>query len=94
MKILSDFLQVVQERAEGPKALRPGHRPGYTSNQQCALLGQKLYITSISEHIEVAFKVTICNLKRYDFNCFIYFPFPLSPPIPFRDDKLPSHPHR
>ena len=42
MKILSDFLQVVQERAEGPKALSPGHRPGYTSNQQCALQGQKL----------------------------------------------------
>ena len=28
------------------------------------------------------------------FLCFIYYPFPLSPPIPFRDDKLPSHSHR
>ena len=37
MKILSDFLQVVQERAEGPKALSPGQRPGYTRSQQCAL---------------------------------------------------------
>ena len=41
----NDSLQVVQERAEGPKALSPGQRPGYTSNQQCALQGQKLYIT-------------------------------------------------
>ena len=29
--------QVVQERAEGPKAPSPGHRPGYNSNQQGAL---------------------------------------------------------
>ena len=43
----NDSLQVVQERAEGPKALSPGQRPGYTSNQQCALQGQKLYITPI-----------------------------------------------
>ena len=40
----NDSLQVVQERAEGPKALSPGQRPGYTSNLQCALQGQKLYI--------------------------------------------------
>ncbi len=37
MKILSDFLQVVLGRAEGPKAPSPGQRPGYTSSQQCAL---------------------------------------------------------
>ena len=30
-------LQVVQERAEGPKAPSPGQHPGYASNQQCAL---------------------------------------------------------
>ena len=47
MKILSDFLQVVLGRAEGPKALSPGQHPGYTSNLQCALQGQKLYITPI-----------------------------------------------
>ena len=35
----------------------------------------------------------ICNPPTL-FLCFIYYPFPLSPPIPFRDDKLPSHPHR
>ena len=29
--------QVVQERAEGPKAPSPGHRPGYNSSQQGAL---------------------------------------------------------
>ena len=29
--------QVVQVRAEGPKAPSPGHRPGYNSNQQGAL---------------------------------------------------------
>ena len=43
----NDSLQVVQERAEGPKALSPGQRPGYTRNQQCALQGQKLKIGSI-----------------------------------------------
>ncbi len=37
MKILSDFLQMAQERAESPKALSPGQRPGYASNQQYAL---------------------------------------------------------
>ena len=36
--------QVVQVRAEGPKAPSPGHRPGYNSNQQDALKGQKLCI--------------------------------------------------
>ena len=35
---------MVQERAEGPKALSPGQRPGYTRNQHCALQGQKLRI--------------------------------------------------
>ena len=40
--IINRTLQVVPERAEGPKALSPGQRPGYTSNQQCALKGQKL----------------------------------------------------
>ena len=86
---------MAQERAESPKARNPGQRPGYTRSQQCALQEQKLRITtSILEHIEIAFKVTICDLKLLVFNCFIYFPFPLSPPIPFRDDKLPSHPHR
>ena len=38
---------MVQERAEGPKALSPGQHPGYTRNQQCALQGQKLKIGSI-----------------------------------------------
>jgi len=33
---------VVQERAEGPKALSPGHRPGYNGNQQGALKGKSL----------------------------------------------------
>ena len=32
-----EHLQVAQERAEGPKALSPGQRPGYTRSQQCAL---------------------------------------------------------
>ena len=30
-------LQVVQERAVGPKTPSPGQHPGYASNQQCAL---------------------------------------------------------
>ena len=29
-------------RPEGAEAPSPGHRPGYTSNQPCALKGQKL----------------------------------------------------
>ena len=29
-------------RPERAEALSPGHRPGYTSSQQCALKGQKL----------------------------------------------------
>ena len=29
-------------RAEGPKVPSPEHRPGYDSNQQDAMLGQKL----------------------------------------------------
>ena len=33
--------QVVYVRAEGPKALSPGHRPGYNGNRQGALYGQK-----------------------------------------------------
>ena len=32
-----ELSHVVQERAEGPKAPSPGHRPGYNSNQQGAL---------------------------------------------------------
>ena len=39
----SELSHVVQERAEGPKAPSPGHRPGYNSNQRGALLGQKPY---------------------------------------------------
>ena len=52
---LTEFSQVVQVRAEGPKvpeaarperaeAPSPGHRPGYDGNQQGALKGQKLYV--------------------------------------------------
>ena len=37
----TELPHVVQARAEGPKAPSPGHRPGYTSNQPCALKGQK-----------------------------------------------------
>ena len=48
---------MVQVRAEGPKAPEaarperaeapsPGQRPGYNSNQQGALKGQKLYVLS------------------------------------------------
>ena len=55
--ILTEFSQVVQVRAEGPKAPEaarperaeapsPGQRPGYNSNQQGALKGQKLYVLS------------------------------------------------
>ena len=32
----SELSHVVQERAEGPKAPSPGHRPGYNSNQRGA----------------------------------------------------------
>ena len=32
-----ELLHVVQERAEGPKAPSPGHRPGDNGNQQGAL---------------------------------------------------------
>ena len=53
---------MVQERAEGPKAQEaarperaeapsPGHRPGYNSNQQGALKGQKLYILQNVEKV-------------------------------------------
>ncbi len=35
--IFTELSHVVQERAEGPKAPSPGHRPGYNSNQQGAL---------------------------------------------------------
>ena len=52
---LTEFSQVVQVRAEGPKAPEaarperaeapsPGQRPGYDGNQQDALKGQKLYV--------------------------------------------------
>ena len=37
----AELPHVVQVRAEGPEAPSPGHRPGYTSNQPCALKGQK-----------------------------------------------------
>ena len=54
---LTELSQVVQVRAEGPKAPEaarperaeapsPGHRPGYDGNQQGALKGQKLYVLS------------------------------------------------
>ena len=33
----TELSHVVQERAEGPKAPSPGHRPGYSSSQQGAL---------------------------------------------------------
>ena len=35
--LITELSHVVQERAEGPKAPSPGHRPGYNSNQQGAL---------------------------------------------------------
>ena len=38
-----ELSHVVQERAEGPKAPSPGHRPGDNGNQQGALKGQKPY---------------------------------------------------
>ena len=55
--ILTELSQVVQVRAEGPKAPEaarperaeapsPGQRPGYNGNQQGALKGQKLYVLS------------------------------------------------
>ena len=34
---ITEVSHVVQVRAEGPKAPRPGHRPGYKGNQQGAL---------------------------------------------------------
>ena len=33
----TELSHVVQERAEGPKAPSPGHRPGYNGNQLGAL---------------------------------------------------------
>ena len=36
-RVVTELSHVVQERAEGPKAPSPGHRPGYNSNQQDAL---------------------------------------------------------
>ena len=41
---ITELSHVVQERAEGPKAPSPGHRPGDNGNQQGALKGQKLCI--------------------------------------------------
>ena len=35
--VVTELSYVIQLRAEGPKAPSPGHRPGYNSNQQCAL---------------------------------------------------------
>ena len=52
IKILSDFLQMVQERAESPKALSPGQRPGYASNQHCALQGQNPLLDEIKADFE------------------------------------------
>ena len=54
---LTELSQVVQVRAEGPKAPEaarperaeapsPGQRPGYDGNQQGALKGKKLYVLS------------------------------------------------
>ena len=40
---ITELSHVVQERAEGPKAPSPGHRPGYHRILPCALKGQKLY---------------------------------------------------
>ena len=40
----TELSHVVQERAEGPKASSPGHRPGYDGNQPGALKGQKPYV--------------------------------------------------
>ena len=34
---MTELSHVVQVRAEGPKALSPGQRPGYDGNQQDAL---------------------------------------------------------
>ena len=31
--LITELSHVVQERAEGPKAPSPGHRPGYNGNQ-------------------------------------------------------------
>ena len=39
-----ELSHVVQVRAEGPKAPSPGQHPGYSSSQQGALKGQKLYV--------------------------------------------------
>ena len=36
-KHITQLSQVVYVRAEGPKALSPGHRPGYKGSQQGAL---------------------------------------------------------
>ena len=35
--LLIELSHVAQARAEGPKALSPGQRPGYSNSQQCAL---------------------------------------------------------
>ena len=37
IQLMTELSHVVQERAEGPKAPSPGHRPGYNGNQQDAL---------------------------------------------------------
>ena len=39
-----ELSHVIQVRAEGPKAPSPGQHPGYSSSQQSALIGQKLYV--------------------------------------------------
>ena len=37
IQLMTELSHVVQERAEGPKAPSPGHRPGYNDNLLGAL---------------------------------------------------------
>ena len=46
--LISELSHVDQERAEGPKAPSPGHRPGYNDNLQGALKGQQLLAQGIA----------------------------------------------
>ncbi|MEH2792102.1 hypothetical protein V7T01_00450 [Segatella copri] len=43
-QLFAELSHVVQERAEGPKAPSPGHRPGYNVCKPVALKGQKPYV--------------------------------------------------